>query len=102
MENKNTTAYRNAKKKMEILKGFYNHLWVYIAINTVLILVNAEVFNSEPNDFSDLGNYFTAFFWGIGLVCHALYTFYTLNFKNSFLKRWEEKKIQEYLEKDEF
>lgn len=102
MENKDTAAYRRAKKKMEILKGFYNHLWVYIAVNTVLILVNAEVFNSEPNDFSDLGNYFTAFIWGIGMLCHGLYTFYALNFNTGFFKRWEEKKIKEYLEKDEY
>ena len=102
MENKDTAAYRRAKKKVEILKGFYNHLWVYLAVNIVLLLVNVDVYNAESSDFFKWENYFTAIFWGIGMLCHGLYTFYVLNFNTGFFKRWEEKKIQEYLDKDEF
>ncbi len=100
METKKSLSYLRAKKKVETLKGFYGHLTVYILINTAMILVQANVFNSEKVDFTGLGIYVTAFFWGIGLVSHALYVFFVLNVRNNFLKRWEEKKIKQFLEED--
>ena len=100
METKKSLAYLRAKKKVETLKGFYSHLVVFILINTGIILVFANVFSNKPLNFADWGNYATTFFWGIGLVSHAIYVFFVLNFKNNFLKTWEEKKIKEFLEKD--
>ena len=102
METKRSLSYLRARKKVETLKGFYGHLVVYVLVNSVIILLLANVFSSKEVDFADLGNYATAFFWGFGLVSHALYVFFVLNVKNNFLKRWEEKKIKEFLEEDEF
>lgn len=101
METEKSLAYLKAQKKVEILKGFYSHLVVYIIINTALILVSANVFNDKPVNFASWGNYVTAFFWGIGLLSHAIYVFFVIKVENNFLKRWEEKKINEILE-DEF
>lgn len=100
MEPNKKLAYLRAKKKVETLKGFYSHLAAYIIVNTVLILISAGVFSSGKADFSDWGNYATAFFWGIGLVCHAIYVFFVFNVKSNVLKSWEEKKIQQFLEED--
>lgn len=100
MESKKSLAYLRAQKKVEILKGFYSHLIVFIIINVGIILVSANVFNSKPINFEHWSNYITAFFWGIGLVCHALYVFFIMNLGNNFLRRWEDKKIKEFLEKD--
>lgn len=101
METKKSLSYLRAKKKVETLKGFYSHLVVYILVNLFIILISANVFNGKTIDFSHWSNYFTAFFWGIGLVSHAIYVFFVMNFENNFLKRWEEKKIREFMEEDE-
>jgi len=43
--------------------------------------------------------YFTTpFFWGIGLAFHGLYVF---QFQSKWFKNWEEKKIKEYMDKDD-
>lgn len=102
METKKSIAYLRAQKKVETLKGFYSHLVVFILVNIGIILVSANVFNNKPINFAYWGNYVTAFFWGIGLVSHAIYVFFVMNIENNFLKRWEEKKIKEFLEEDQF
>lgn len=102
METKKSIAYLRAQKKVETLKGFYSHLVVFILVNIGIILVSANVFNNKPINFAHWGNYVTAFFWGIGLVSHAIYVFFVMNIENNFLKRWEEKKIKEFLEEDQF
>jgi len=100
METKKSLTYLRAKKKVETLKGFYSHLAVYIIVNVVIILVSANVFNNKEIDFTDWSNYATALFWGFGIVSHAIYVFFVLNVQNNFLKRWEEKKIKQFLEED--
>ncbi len=102
MEVKRSLAYLRAKKKVETLKGFYSHLAVFIVINAIIILMSANVFGSGETNFGDWSNYVTLFFWGIGLVSHALYVFFVLNIKNNFLKRWEEKKINQFLDEEKF
>jgi len=96
--------YKAAKKRLEALKGFYNHLVVYIIINAIIIGINIfyvykrageEVFENfwlwvSFNTFS------TAIFWGIGLAFHAFKVF-----KFDFFKSWEDRKVQEFLEKEE-
>lgn len=99
METKKSLAYLKAKRKIEVLKGFYGHLTVYIIINSILILFNSNVFSKGTIDFSDWGNYFTAIMWGIGLFFHFLYVLVYFNFNSNFIKRWEDRKIQEFLDK---
>lgn len=99
-EKKKRLAYLRAKRKVEILKGFYSHLVVYVLVNAVIIMISANVFNEKEIDFTHWGNYVSAFFWGIGLFFHALYVLYELKINNTFLKRWEERKIKQFLEED--
>ena len=40
---------------------------------------------------------FVAFFWGIGLLAHALSIF---SRRGLFSKDWEERKVREYMEED--
>ena len=84
--------YERAKKRVEELKGFYSHLIVYIVIITFLAVVN---FFTTPGLWWFL---FVAFFWGIGLVAHALSVF---SRRGLFTKEWEDRKIKEYIEKEE-
>jgi hypothetical protein len=86
--------YHRAKKRVESIKGFYTHLLVYVVINIMILAVNAQVKTVES--FFSFGTFFTAFSWGIGLLAHALGVFG----HNLFLgKDWEDKKIQELIEK---
>ena len=98
MENTNydDLRYQEAKKRIKKIKGFYTHLAVYVVINIMIIIVNIQSLDANETYFQK-ENFFTAFFWGIGLAAHASSTF----LPNWFLgKNWEQKKIKEFMEKE--
>ncbi|WP_445714234.1 2TM domain-containing protein [Flavobacterium sp.] len=90
MQNQNiyneNLAYQRAKDKVEQLKGFYGNLISYCVVIPVLIIINIRTSSFQWFWFPMLG-------WGMGLTFHALETF-------GYGKSWEEKKIQEILEKE--
>lgn len=87
-------AYLRAKKRVEAMVGFYWHLASYVAVNIFLILLIG--LNSDTG-FSGFGPYATAAFWGIGLFFHFIGVF---GFNFAFGKDWEQRKIDEYMEKE--
>ena len=99
MESKKSLKYLKAKHRVEALKSLYGHIAIYIVINVLLILINANDFDKGEIDFSNWGNYFTTIMWGIGLFFHILYVLVFFNF--NFINRWEERKIREILEKED-
>ena len=89
-------AYLRAEKRLKELKGFYAHLFWYLAVN-IFILISSLVINSQYFNVGHYNSYSTAIFWGIGIGFHALGVFG----KNLvFSKSWEERKTQEFIEKD--
>jgi hypothetical protein len=88
--------YEAAKKRVEKLKGFYVHLLVYLLVNTMIIYANYQFGNSKGS-FFELGNFSTAFFWGIGLAAHGLSIF---SLEVFFGKDWEERKIREIMDRE--
>ncbi|MFN8326574.1 MAG: 2TM domain-containing protein [Flavobacteriaceae bacterium] len=80
------TSYIRAKERVEKLKGFYGNLISYCVVIPILIFVNLSTSNFQWFWFPMLG-------WGLGLTFHALETF-------GVGKNWEERKIQEILNKD--
>jgi hypothetical protein len=99
MKVSDTVKYKKAKKRVADIKGFYIHFSIYLMINFVLFLFATDVFNGlEKIHFPHWGYFTTPFFWGIGVFFHGLHVFG----KNiSFLKKWEERKVKEYMEKEE-
>ena len=89
--------YQEALKRVKKIKGFYTHLIVYIVINIFIIIVNIQDLKVGESYFRK-ENFFTAFLWGIGLLIHALSTFLPTWFLGN---NWEEKKIQEIMDKEE-
>jgi hypothetical protein len=91
------TRYELAYKRVKRIKGFYVHALVYVLVNAFIII--------SSYDRSELGNevffrwetFSTALFWGIGLVAHGMSVFGRDIF---FGHRWEERKIQEFMDKD--
>ncbi|HEY9184631.1 MAG TPA: 2TM domain-containing protein [Salegentibacter sp.] len=94
--NKNSLQYKNAQKRVKDIKGFYVHLLVYLFINIAIFIVSTRD-EGFINGLSDIWNYSTAFFWGIGLFAHWASVFGP----NVLLgKDWEERKIKELMDKE--
>lgn len=88
--------YQEALKRVRKIKGFYSHLLVYIVVNIMIVVVNIQ--NLSPGEsYFQYKNFFTAFFWGIGLVAHGFSVFLPQWFLG---RNWEERKIKELMEKD--
>jgi hypothetical protein len=95
IENKN--KLERAKKRVVEIKGFYIHLAVYIVVNS-FIIVNVYIRTmAEGEVFWKFSTFFTLIFWGIGLAFHGANVFH---FNPLFGKKWEERQIKKYIEKD--
>ena len=95
-ENQPEDKYAAAQRKVKRLKGFYTHLIIYLVVNTFIIFINISNLETGESYFK-MENFFTAFFWGIGLTAHGLSVFGGNIF---FGRNWEEKKIKELMEKE--
>ena len=85
--NSKEEAYYKAKKRVEEIKGFYGNIISYIVVIPFLIFINYRTsWNFQWFWFPVLG-------WGMGIVFHAFGVF-------GYGKNWEERKIQEILEKE--
>lgn len=83
--------YDRAKKRVEDLKSFYSHLFVYVAVNSGLFLLNIL---TSPRH---LWFYWPLIGWGIGLTIHGLSVFGTERLLGT---DWEERKIKEIMDKE--
>jgi len=93
--NEDDIQYQQAKRQVDRLRGFYSHLFVYIMVNSIIVYYNYESLKPGESYFQ-FKNFFTATFWGIGLLAHAATVFL---FKSNMIRKWENKKIKEILEK---
>lgn len=102
MKNIDDKKYERAKKQIDNEKGWYSHFFAFIVFCTVEQLFYAGVFD---------GGAFTAYIpfwarcitpvlWGIGVLFHWLYVFKGVRF-NALYKKWEQRKIKEYMEEEE-
>lgn len=83
--------YRKAKEKAQNIRGFYINLGMYCVIIPVLVFINLKY----TPDFQWF--WFSMLGWGLGLAFHGMEV-YDIN--PLFGKGWEERKIQEILEKE--
>ncbi len=90
-ENISETAYDRAKERVMALKGFYIHLAIYLIFVPFFIFLNFRSTNFPWAIFPIAG-------WGLGILGHAAETF---GWNPFFGKDWEERKIREYINKDE-
>jgi hypothetical protein len=81
--------YKQAKKRVEEIKGFYGHLFAYLGVNLTLLVINLV---TSPRD---LWFYWVTLFWGIGIFWHAMGVFVFSRFPG---QEWEQKKIKELME----
>jgi hypothetical protein len=81
-------SYKRAKKRVDELREFYEHLIAYLVVNIMLIIINLV---TSPDT---LWFYWVTVFWGIGVICHAISVYGKLG------KNWEDKKIKKIMEKE--
>ncbi len=96
---KDKKAYNKAKKRVEAEKGFYSHLTAYIIINIALLFINSDLGDVDINNWFQWNLLMTPVLWGIGLVAHGIHVFGKIP---TLSKTWEEKKIKELMDKDDF
>ena len=89
--------YQQALKRVKRIKGFYIHALVFVLVNAFIVIssYNRSLFGNEV--FLRWETFSTAFFWGIGLLAHGMSVFGRNLF---FGQHWEEKKIQQFMEKE--
>lgn len=89
-------AYEAAQERVKKIKGLYTHAFVYVIVNALIIFSIARELPDNETLFQP-GVFSTAFFWGIGLLGHAL----SVIIPEFILgKDWEERKIQQYMEEE--
>ena len=88
--------YHSALQRVKKIKGFYTHAMVFVVINTMIVILNIQNLD-EGETYFQVKNFLTFFFWGIGLLVHGLSVFLP---EMIFGQNWEERKIQELMEKD--
>lgn len=84
--------YFKARKRVEEIKGFYGNLIAYIVVNIGLMVLNLL---TSPGY---LWFFWPMLGWGIGVLFHGMKVF---NYMPFFGKDWEEKKIKEFMDKEE-
>lgn len=91
----NNIEYQRARRQVERLRGFYGHVFAYIAVNALIVVYN--YMHLKPGEsYFQFKNFFTATFWGIGLAAHAVTVFLP---QVNFIRKWEDKKIKELMDK---
>ncbi len=92
-----------AKKKVKVIKGFYEHVKIFILINGFLYLAKSGLLSRFMPDGVQLEAYYFGWLdlnliiWGFILLVHFIVVFYN---KIPFSKKWEARQIQKYMDKD--
>ncbi len=79
--------YSRAEKRVDEKMGVYRHLYSFVAVNIVRIVINVLFSRGE------WWFYWVTLFWGIGLVSYYLKTFV-------FFEKFDEKYRNQMIEKE--
>ena len=84
--------YQKAREKVEAIKGFFGNLVAYCLVIPFLVWLNWRTTAFPWAIFPAVG-------WGFGLVMHGMEAY---GYNPLWGRRWEERKIRELMEKDDF
>jgi len=84
--------YVKAKEKVQAIKGFYSNVLSYIIVIPILAYINYRTTDFPWVIFPMLG-------WGFGVVAHGMEAYGYSPFTG---RKWEERKMREFMEKEEF
>lgn len=92
MENLNEYKFKRAKERIKKLKSFYSNLLSYCIVIPILAYLNYSTTSFPWVIFPAVG-------WGIGLIGHWMCTY---GYNPILGKNWEERKIREFMNREEF
>ncbi|MGB5434548.1 MAG: 2TM domain-containing protein [Maribacter sp.] len=104
MENKEIYKLERAHRRVAQIRGFYNHLGIFVVINTALLLLKDKMtvwlLGKEALNYPDAMDwiYWNAYVWVVILAIHALLVFGKIPF---FVKKWEDRQMERYLKEDQ-
>ncbi len=84
--------YLKAKERVKAIKDFYTNLITYCIVIPFLWWINLKTTDFMWALFPTIG-------WGFGVIAHGMEAY---GYNPLWGKRWEERKIQELMDKDEF
>ncbi|PWL38446.1 histidine kinase [Flagellimonas aquimarina] len=84
--------YIKAKEKMKAVKDFYSNLFTYCLVIPFLWWINLKTTDFMWALFPTIG-------WGFGVIAHGMEAH---GYNPFWGKRWEERKMQELMDKDDF
>lgn len=84
--------YQKAKEKVEAIKGFYGNLIAYLIVIPALAWLNYQTTSFPWVVFPMLG-------WGLGVLLHGMEVY---GYNPLWGKRWEERKLRELMENEDF
>ena len=88
----NDKRYQKAKERVEAIKSFYGNLVSYCIVIPILVYINYRTTSFPWVIFPALG-------WGFGVIAHGMEAY---GYNPIFGKSWEERKMREYMEDDNF
>ena len=91
--NRNENKYLKAKEQVDKIRKFYRNLTSFTIVITGLAGLNYNIY-----EWRYMWSLWAAFGWGLGILFHAIRTY---NLNPFFGKQWEERKIKEFLEKEQ-
>ena len=95
------SKYERAKERVKEIKGWYNHLLIFIVVNTILqtmysgYIEGIHLYVGE----SIFGRLIGPVVWGFALLIHAIWVFKSHYIRRSY-KDWEEQKIEKIMKED--
>lgn len=104
MELKSYQKYDRAKKRVKEIRDFYNHLKVFVIIMILLLIgrfyaLTQLGFGWEGENFEnwlDWNTYLFPAIWALVILFHGIKTY-----NPRILRGWEEKKIKQYMDKED-
>ncbi len=84
--------YEKAKERVQAIKGFYGNLFAYCLVIPILIFINYQTTSFPWAIFPTLG-------WGFGVTAHGFEAF---GYSPLFGKGWEERKMREFMDDENF
>jgi hypothetical protein len=103
MEPNSYKKYEEAQKRVKKIKDFYGHIFIFLVIVPLVFIARFFILPaygiiSDEEGFNNWINWNTYIFpvmWLMAIGIHALAVF-----KPKPMKRWEDKKIQELIDKE--
>ena len=103
----NKSSYERAQSRVKRIKGFYNHLFIYVLFLILWFTLAGRFFgfigtsigNADDGFFewANINLWLNPLIWGLIVVIHAIVIFGTTGKR---IRRWENQKIEEFMNED--